>query len=129
MNVVSNKKEKIYRNDYEGKPIYKIGLSKKNQDGSYTNGYMLCSFKKGIDIPNKTYINIKNAWIDFYLKEKDDRKETMPFIFINEFEILNKDKVILVEDIKAEEKKADVYENFGNKVELTPDDLNLPLPF
>ena len=25
-----------------------------------------------------------------------------------------------------EEKKTDVYENFGNKIELTPDDLDLP---
>jgi hypothetical protein len=99
MQVVSNRKEKIYRNDYEGKPIYKIGLSKKNQDGNYTNGYMLCSFKKGTDIPNKTYINIKNAWLDFYLKEK----ETIPYIFINEYEIIKDEEVVVVENITTEE--------------------------
>ena len=112
MEIVSNRKEKIFRKDFNGKPIYKIGLSKKNQDGSYTNGYMLCSFKKGTDIPDKSYINIKQAWVDFYLKEK----ETIPYIHINNFELVEEKKetqVIEVQSITTDEL----------------DDSQFPLPF
>jgi len=110
MEVISNRKEKIYRNDFNGKPMYKIGLSKKDKNGNYINGYMLCSFKKDTDIPNKSYINIKQAWVDFYLKDK----ETVPFIFINDFELIKEEeaKVIKVETITTEEL-----------------DDNMPLPF
>ena len=99
MEIVSNRKEKIFRKDFNGKPIYKIGLSKKNQDGNYTNGYMLCSFKKGTDIPDKSFIMIKSAWLDFYLKDK----ETVPFIFVNDFEIVGDVEVLKVESKRAED--------------------------
>lgn len=100
MEIVSNRKEKIFRKDFNGKPIYKIGLSKKNQDGNYTNGYMLCSFKKGTDIPDKSFIMIKSAWLDFYLKEK----ETVPYIFINDYEVIEDNKqVVKVETITTDE--------------------------
>lgn len=110
MEIVSNRKEKIFRKDFNGKPVYKIGLSKKNQDGSYTNGYMLCSFKKGTDISDKSFIMIKSAWLDFYLKEK----ETIPYIFINDYEVIEDNKeVVKVETITTEEL----------------DDTQFPLPF
>lgn len=109
MEIVSNRKEKIFRKDFNGKPVYKIGLSKKDINGNYINGYMLCSFKKGTDIPDKSFINIKNGWVDFYLKDK----ETIPFIFINDYEIV-KD----VEVFKVESRKAEDY-----------DDAEFPLPF
>lgn len=75
----------VFRRDYEGKSFYSIGLSKKQENG-YLNGYMPCSFKKGVDVQNKTKIKATNMWLTFYLKEK----ETKPYIFINEFEILDK---------------------------------------
>lgn len=100
MQVVSNKKEVIFRNDYEGKPIYKIGLSHKNQDGTYTKTTMLCKMPKGTDLHHQTFINIKQAWIDFYIveKEKNGKKynEGVPYIFINDYEV--------VDDEKSEEK-------------------------
>lgn len=110
MEIVSNRKEKIFRKDFNGKPIYKIGLSKKNQDGSYTNGYMLCSFKKGTNIQDKSFIMIKSAWLDFYLKEK----ETIPYIFINDYELIEDNKeIVKIETITAKEL----------------DDTQFPLPF
>ena len=115
MEIRSNRKEKIYRKDFNGKPVYKIGLSKKNQDNTYTNGYILCSFKKGTDIPDKSYINIKNAWLDFYIKDK----ETIPYIFINDFEI--------VEDKKQEKKGNDEIIKIDTYTTEEIDDL--PLPF
>lgn len=121
MQVVSNKKEIIFRNEYEGRAIYRIGISKKNKDGSYSSSTMLCKFPKDVDIKNKTLIIIKNAWIDFYLRNNDnDQKEGVPYIFINEFVVVGE-----IED-KKEEKEIDPYEEFGKRVEIqqSPD-----LPF
>lgn len=91
MQVVSNKREIIFRNEYEGKPIYKIGISHKNQDGTYTNSTMLCRLPKGTDLHHKTYIKIKQAWLDFYTvkKEKNGKQydEAVPYVFINDYEI------------------------------------------
>ena len=73
---------------------------------------MLCSFKKGTDIPDKSYINIKQAWVDFYLKDK----ETIPYIHINDFELVEEKKetqVIEVQSITTDEL----------------DDTQFPLPF
>ena len=49
--------------------------------------YMGASFRKGCNIPNKTKIEIKKAWLDFYIN-KD--KQTVIGIFISEFEYQEK---------------------------------------
>lgn len=87
MDVISNKEEMIFKSDNNDKTIYSIGLSKKNQDGSYENGYMVVRFKKDVTLENKTKIKIKNAWLDFYKVEN----KTNPYIFINEFEVVQTD--------------------------------------
>ena len=53
---------------------------------------MLCKFPKDTDLKTKTLISIKQAWLDFYFKDKkketgESFKETIPYIFINEYEI------------------------------------------
>lgn len=104
----------IFKKESGDKVFYSIGVSKKNKDGSYINGYMPVNFKKGVDVPNKTKIKIKSAWLDFYKKEDI----TIPFIFINEFE---------------EVKEKDAFEEFGesfttkfdtgHQIEISQDDL------
>ena len=119
MQVVSNKKEIIFRNEYEGKPIYKIGISHKNQDGTYTSSTMLCRLPKDTELHHKTWISIKNAWLDFYLKEveRNGKKynEAVPYIFISDFDILDDDK--------EESNSVDPYEEFGKRVEVKTEDL------
>lgn len=73
----------IFAKEYNGKTFYELGLSEKQQDGTWLNGYMKCSFKKGIKLPNKTKIDIKKAWLKFY---PDKDKGTVKYIFISEFE-------------------------------------------
>lgn len=90
MNIETDKIKSIFRYDKDGKAYYSIGLSKKDKDGNYINGYMNCKFPKDTDIATKTKIKIHEAWIDFYTKDK----VTYPYIFINKYEI--------VEDIKEE---------------------------
>lgn len=116
MEIVSNREEIIFKNEYNDKPYYTIGLSKKDKDGKYINGYMNVSFKKGVELANKTKIKIKSAWLDFYKKDV----KTIPSIFINDFEIV-------------EEQKKDPFEEFGNsiktdfdlgeQIQIKPEDL------
>ena len=88
MNIECEKEKMIFRNEKDGKAYYSIGLSKKNQDGKYTSGYITCRFPKDANIENKTKIKILNAWLDFWV---DDKKITHPYIFINKYEILSDD--------------------------------------
>ena len=101
MKVVSDKKEMIFRNEItytdesgteQKKTLYKISLSHKNADGSYSQTSMLCKFPKDTELKTKTLISIKQAWLDFYFKDRkketgESFKETIPYIFINEYEI------------------------------------------
>ena len=101
MKVVSDKKEMIFRNEItytddsgneKTKTIYKISLSHKNADGSYSQTSMLCKFPKDTDLKTKTLISIKQAWLDFYFKDRkketgESFKETIPYVFINDYEI------------------------------------------
>lgn len=118
MEIISNRDEMIFRNDYNGKPFYSIGLVKKDKDGNYVNGYMNVSFKKDVELENQTKIHINKAWIDFYNK---DRK-TFPYIFISEFDI-----------VSEREQEKDPFKEFGEsiktesqigeQIKIEPDDL------
>lgn len=69
--------------------IYSTALSKKQMDGSYDRGYIGVQFKKGVVIPNKAEIDIKNGWLTFYKKDN----QTVPIIFISEYEIGQEEEV------------------------------------
>lgn len=76
----------VFVNEHNGRKFYKVGISKKMQDGNYQNGYVDAQFKKDIILENKTKINIKSAWLTFYMNKENI---TVPYIFINEFEQLD----------------------------------------
>lgn len=103
--------------EYNGKKIvnYSIGISKKMQDGSYDNAYIPCQFRKDTIIDNKTKIKIKDAWLTFYKTKKDDKTQTIPYVFINEFE---KNDVI-----EATKNMKDPYQQIGEEIQLTDADL------
>ena len=88
MEIVSNKEEMIFKKEFNGRPVYSMGISKKNKDGNYEKGYITVNFKEGIDLPNKSKIRIKQAWLNFYLKDK----QTIPTIFINDYELIKEDE-------------------------------------
>lgn len=116
MKIVSDKKEMIFKNTYQDRDYYSIGISKKKLDGSYEKGYINCQFPKNTKLGNQTLIIIKNAWLDFYIKDK----KTIPYIFINEFEIVDNENK---QEIKEELKEIDPYEEMGKQIELTESDL------
>ena len=93
MNIETNNPKMIFRKEKDDKVYYSIGLSRKDKDGNYIHGYMMCRFPKDASIPDKTKIFIKEAWIDFYLKDKI----TNPYIFINKYETIEDGKVVYEE--------------------------------
>lgn len=77
---------KVFRKDYEDRALYSTSIGKKKQDGTWDNAYINLQFKKGVDIADGTMIDIKNAWLTFYLNK--DKKPVWQ-IFISEFETLD----------------------------------------
>lgn len=129
MNIESNKPKTIFKyKTKDGKEFYSLGLSKKKQDGSYENGFISCRFKKDTQLENKTKILIKEAWIDFYVKDRI----TYPYIFINKFEVQEEKKP---EDTIETPKSTTTYDNDNSDVKLSDEDIdkvfndNLELPF
>ena len=93
MNINNNYPVMIFASEFNGKRYYKVGLSKKDVNGEYINGYKDVKFKNDVFMHHKTKINIKNAWLDFYVKDK----KTIDYIFISEFEIVEDKKEELEE--------------------------------
>lgn len=110
MEIKTDKEEMIFRNEYEGKVSYKIGLSKKNKEGQYEKGYMPVRFKQDIELNNQTRILIKEAWLSFNTHDK----KTYPYIFINDFNIID----------KGTPDQKNPYEEFGKQIAIESD-----LPF
>ena len=110
MKLIHEYPVKVFSKTFEGKKYYKIGLSKKDQNGNYLNGYLDARFRKDVDVDTDKKIYIQDAWLDFYVKDK----VTHPFMFVNKFEYVS-------DVIKNEKADSDV--EFGEEVILTDDDL------
>lgn len=104
MQIVENKDVMIFRQDKDNKRFYSVGLSRKDQNGNFINGYMTVVFKKDVELENKTKIKIKEAWLGFNVKDK----KTYPHIFINDFDI-----------VEQEEKNP--FEQFGESIKTDSD--------
>lgn len=53
----------IFKNE---KGFYSTGISNKLLDGTYENAYIQVQFKKGVELENKTKINITNGFLTFW---------------------------------------------------------------
>lgn len=116
MNIKPGKLCTVYREEYEGKIFYKIRIQKTLLNGKCDNGYLPAKFKKGIDIPNKTRIYLKESWLTFYkrqsLKNSVLFNETVWYIFINDFATVEEQIEKYHIDFDAMEKrKREQYEN------------------
>lgn len=52
----------IFRNEFG----YSTSISRKNQNGEYEKMYLSVQLPKGVEIENKTKINITKAFLSFY---------------------------------------------------------------
>lgn len=98
MHIAKDEQVMIFKNE---KGYYSIGLSRKDRNGQYFNGYFPCQFKKDVVLENRTKIKIKNGFMSFYLKDE----KTMPYLMITDFEIVEKkeDYAKLKGDIEIDE--------------------------
>ena len=72
----------IFRHDKNGRTFYSVPVSRKNSEGGTEFAYKLVQFKKGIDIADRSRIDIRNAWETFYIN-KDG--EAVFYVFISDF--------------------------------------------
>lgn len=83
----------VYRKERDtqnGKWVtYQIGVSSKDRDGNWINGYIDVSFKKDISVNNKSKINIKNAFPTVRKYNNKDGKEVTQITWmIMEFDVV-----------------------------------------
>ena len=120
MNLEAGKIVMVFCKEFDDKKIYSIGLSKKNKNGGYDNGFMSVRFKKGVEVRNKTRIKIKEAWLGFNTNEG----KTYPYIFINDFSIVEDERQNGTNEVNPYEyMKAKVESDFGEQIEIKPEDL------
>lgn len=128
MNIENQYPVAIFRFESGENIYYKMGLSNKDKDGNYINGYIPVQFRRGIELENKTKIYLKKAWLTFYLKKESingvDKNITVPYVFVSEFEKV--EEVIAgskEKDIVKEEAAEDPFKDLGNEITFTDDDL------
>lgn len=117
MNIENKYPVLIFKNINNGKTFYSMGLSRKDAEGNYVNGYITCRFKKDVELEDKTKIMIKSAFLTFYLKEKI----TVPYIFVSDFDLVDTS----LQTMKNEAVE-DPYKDFGSSI--TAEELD-GLPF
>lgn len=110
MKIIEEYPVKVFMKEYEGKKFYRLGLSKKDMNGNFVNGYIDCRFRKDVEVDTDKKIYLQDCWLDFYVKDKI----TKPFIFINKFDY--------VSDIIKQEVK-DPFVEVGEELELKDEDL------
>lgn len=66
MGLNINGKTIIYKNTYG----YSTAISNKKQDGTYERMYVSLQLPKGVEVENKTYIEITKGFLAFY-KDKN----------------------------------------------------------
>lgn len=117
MEIINNRPIMVFKKDNK----YNIGISKKKKDGSYETAYMKIEFNKDTKIEDRQLITIKNAWLDFYNWEYENKKGTTWYIRCSEFEIYNKENN--EEKNPFGEMKTKVETDIGEQIEITDEDL------
>lgn len=129
MNIQTDRQYTVFKQENQYGALYSIGLSKKQQDGNYLNGYVRVQFKKGVELENKTRIYIRKGWLDFY---KSKNNETMLYVFVSEFETagetINKTKAQVQQEI-LKEVTQDPFEEYYEQNKEAVDNLDDSLPF
>lgn len=102
--VTDDKGVRVWRNDEGQFPRYSVGISKKEQDGSYSNCYFPVRFKKDVSVANATDIKIKTAFFSFSISKGQDGKERKyPYLMITDFETIGASPIDIPDEAELEE--------------------------
>lgn len=77
---------RIYRREYSDRVFYNAAIAKKNADGEWENTSIGIQFPRGVDLPDKTKIHIRKAWLSFYISK--DKKPVF-YIICTEFDVID----------------------------------------
>ena len=128
MNISNEYAVTIFKNVNDYGTFYKVGLTKKDVDGKYINGYKDIRFNKGVELEDKTKIYLKKAWLTFYIKDK----KTIDYIFCSEFETVEEaiesaknpiDNMSKSQVLQAVMNDEDPFKSFGEELALSDEDL------
>lgn len=112
-------KYKIFKTTVNEKNFYKIGISQRNHDGTTSQFYKEVKFKRGIDLPNKTDIIIRQGYENLRYNPLD-KYNPISYLMITDFEEVRNQAVI---QRKAEEEFRDnLYAN--DEVSISDDFLD-----
>lgn len=107
MNITGKDIMIFAKEDEYGKRHYRAGLSSKNKEGEYENGYIDVRMPKDTMLENKTKINITKGFLSFYnYKDKQDKTHTIWYIVVQEYtteQQMKKIEVSVVQNISADE--------------------------
>ena len=84
MNFNANYKIKVY---YKENGYFTRIVKFNKTTNEWESAFIYLHFKKGVDIPNRTTINVKESWLSFYTSKKTNK--VVVYIFINDFNILD----------------------------------------
>ncbi len=106
-NSVTFQNTKIWRNDFEGQNgtfyTYKISVSKKNQDNSWSNAYIKVKFAQSANAPEKisngTIADFEGfLTVDTY-KSKEGKEISQPLIMVMSLKIHDDEKYEDISDV------------------------------
>jgi hypothetical protein len=98
----------IFRNEFG----YSTSISRKNQDGEYEKMYLSVQLPKGVELENKTKINIKNGFLSYY-----NTKDGLPKIKIVVMEYTtDADEQYKQEEREAIQNEGSYEEVFGGEL-------------
>lgn len=88
-------KAMIFKNDYGN---YSTSISNKKEDDTYESMYVPVTFKKGVNIPNKTKIDILDGFLSFYVKKDNTKQIKLVIMEFTTDEATNKENGTYVEN-------------------------------
>lgn len=86
MNIEFSRPLKVYIDEKTKKA--RIGISKKNVNGSYETAYLSIEFNKGVEVKNEQLIKPKKIWLSFYKWTFEDKKGITWFLKCSEFDLI-----------------------------------------
>lgn len=87
--------------------LYSTMVSNRDMQGNWKNAYISLKFRNGVDVPNKSVIKF-SGFMTF--NANSDGGERYPYVFVDDFEILE----------EGEDSLATTFENMANMADDLP---------